>query len=137
MRQISFSKYASICRCSYKNSRRHPWMQSSMRAAQFAPFAALSGHEEAIKKVCQYLEEQALPAEDDLQDIKRQLDYLKQADRQLISISFIDKDNPDKIIQLTEKVKRIDEYNQAIVMESKQKIPFNHILQLEIKSIGI
>lgn len=137
MRQISFSKYASICRDSYKKSRRHPWMQSSMRAAQFAPFAALSGHEEAIKKVCQYLEEQALPAEDDLLQIKRQLDYLKQADKQLISISYIDKDKPDKIIQLTEKVKRIDEYNRVILTESKQKIPFNRILKLEIKSVEI
>lgn len=137
MRQISFSKYASICRGSYKKSRRHPWMQSSMRAAQFAPFAALSGHEEAIKKVCQYLEKQALPAGDDLLQIKRQLDYLKQADKQLISISYIDKDKPDKIIQLTEKVKRIDEYNRVILTESKQKIPFNRILKLEIKSVEI
>lgn len=112
-------------------------MKSATRAAQFAPFAALSGHEEAIKKVCQYLEEQALPAEDDLQEIKRQLDYLKQADKQLISVSFIDKDNPDKIMQLTERVKRIDEYSQVIVMESKQKIPFKLILKLEIKSIEL
>lgn len=137
MKDISPDKYASILKRSYTKSLHHPWMRESMRAAQFAPFAALSGHEEAIKKVCQYLEKQALPAEDDLLQIKRQLDYLKQAGKQLISISFIDKDNPDKIIQLTEKVKRIDEYNQAIVMESKQKIPFNRILQLEIKSIEI
>lgn len=137
MKPISFDKYSAICKRSYIKSRRHPWMKSAMRAAQFAPFAALSGHEEAIKKVCQYLEEQALPAEDDLQEIKRQLDYLKQADKQLISVSFIDKDNPDKIMQLTERVKRIDEYSQVIVMESKQKIPFKLILKLEIKSIEL
>lgn len=132
MKQISFSKYASICQCPYTKSRRHPWMQSSMRAAQFAPFAALSGHEEAIKKVCQYLEEQKLPAEDDLLEIKRQLDYLQQkTPKTAVKISFVEKNNPAKVIELTSKVKRLDEYNRVIITDNGQHISFNCILKIE------
>lgn len=32
-------------------SKRHPQMPLENRAAQFAPFAALTGYEEAIRKV--------------------------------------------------------------------------------------
>ena len=34
-------------------SKRHPWMSKMNRAAQFAPFAALTGHDEAINETAE------------------------------------------------------------------------------------
>lgn len=34
-------------------SKKHPQMSMLQRAAQFAPFAALTGHEEAIEETAQ------------------------------------------------------------------------------------
>ena len=44
--------YDDIINVDYEKikSKRHPWMSRSARAAQFAPFAALTGHDEAIEK---------------------------------------------------------------------------------------
>ena len=42
--------YSDIIDLEHPTSRRHPRMAAEMRAAQFAPFAALTGYEEAIEK---------------------------------------------------------------------------------------
>ena len=42
------SDYSDIINLEHPTSKRHPRMSMMQRAAQFAPFAALSGHEEAI-----------------------------------------------------------------------------------------
>ena len=41
-------KYEKIINEPYRKSDRHPHMSCHDRAAQFAPFAALSGYEEAV-----------------------------------------------------------------------------------------
>lgn len=42
-------KYESILNNTHHVSKRHPQMSMQNRAAQFAPFSALTGYEEAIK----------------------------------------------------------------------------------------
>ena len=42
------SRYEDIINLPHHVSSVHPYMNMSDRAAQFAPFAALSGYEEAI-----------------------------------------------------------------------------------------
>ena len=44
------NNYADIINLEHPTSKRHPRMSMMQRAAQFAPFAALSGHEEAINE---------------------------------------------------------------------------------------
>lgn len=43
--------YDDIINHPHHVSKRHPQMPLENRAAQFAPFAALTGYEEAIRKV--------------------------------------------------------------------------------------
>lgn len=46
------TKYEDIIDIDYEKvkSNRHPHMSKTARAAQFAPFAALTGHSEAIEE---------------------------------------------------------------------------------------
>ena len=44
------SEYDDIINLPHHVSRNHPQMSMYQRAAQFAPFAALTGHEEAIEE---------------------------------------------------------------------------------------
>lgn len=44
-------KYADIINIPYKKSGRHPHMPAAGRAAQFAPFAALTGYSDEIDKI--------------------------------------------------------------------------------------
>lgn len=43
-------EYEDIINLPHHVSKKHERMSMTNRAAQFAPFAALSGHEEAIEK---------------------------------------------------------------------------------------
>ena len=44
------NKYEDIINLPHHVSKKHPQMSLYERSAQFAPFAALTGHEDAIKE---------------------------------------------------------------------------------------
>ena len=48
--------YTDIIHLQHPTSRRHPRMPLIQRAAQFAPFAALTGHSEAIEETAHNFE---------------------------------------------------------------------------------
>ena len=49
-------KYDDIIEMEHPTSSKHPRMSLYNRAAQFSPFAALTGHEDAIKKTARLVE---------------------------------------------------------------------------------
>lgn len=49
-------KYKEIINHPHYEPKRHPRMSKEMRAAQFAPYAALHGHAGAIKKTAKLAE---------------------------------------------------------------------------------
>ncbi len=51
------SKYAAILHAPHHVSKTHPHLSAQQRAAQFAPFAALSGYEEAIEETTRQVDE--------------------------------------------------------------------------------
>ena len=59
MEKMDISKYEDMLELSHPVSKRHPQMPRRDRAAQFAPFAALTGHQEVIRQT-----EQAHVSED-------------------------------------------------------------------------
>ena len=54
----SEEKYGDILNLPHHQSKVHPQMSIYDRAAQFSPFAALTGHEDAIKETARLTEEQ-------------------------------------------------------------------------------
>ena len=60
----SEEKYRDILNLPHHRSKVHPQMSIYDRAAQFSPFAALTGHEAAIKETARLTEEQVELDED-------------------------------------------------------------------------
>lgn len=56
MKPMEHQKYEDIINLPHHVSKKHPQMPLLDRAAQFAPFAALAGHEEAIRKTARQRE---------------------------------------------------------------------------------
>lgn len=50
------AKYAEIINHPHYEPKHHPRMPKEMRAAQFAPYAALSGHAGAIRRTAKFAE---------------------------------------------------------------------------------
>lgn len=49
-------KYDEIINHPHYEPKNHPRMSREMRAAQFAPYAALAGHSEALRKTAKFAE---------------------------------------------------------------------------------
>ena len=49
-------KYDEIIKHPHYEPKRHPRMSREMRAAQFAPYAALAGHGDAVRRTAKFAE---------------------------------------------------------------------------------
>ena len=56
--------YSDIIGLEHPTSRKHPRMAAEMRAAQFAPFAALTGYDEAIEETAMRQQAEVIERDD-------------------------------------------------------------------------
>lgn len=68
--------YEDIVNLPHPVSRRHPQMPMENRAAQFAPFAALTGHDSAIAETARTTDSDIELSAEQLQELSRRLNYV-------------------------------------------------------------
>ena len=56
-------KYDDIINMPYIKSKKRPWLTMAERGAQFSPFAALTGFEDAIDEMAKIVEEEVISKE--------------------------------------------------------------------------
>ena len=56
-------KYEDMLYMEHPTSMKHPRMKPEMRAAQFSPFAALTGYDDAVKETAVRVEDHVLEEE--------------------------------------------------------------------------
>ncbi len=128
--------YDDIIDLPHPTSPVHPAMLVADRAAQFMPFAALTGYGEAIDETGRRTEERAELEEDEysLLDEKLQLLQERSDQRPEISVTYF---RPDArkaggaYVTVTGRIRKIDGYERSLVMEDGTKIPLREIVGLE------
>lgn len=129
-------KYNDIINLPHYVSKKRSQMSLEARSAQFSPFAALTGYDDAIKETSRLTKERKY-IEDCLKEI---LDSKLQIIKQQISlkpkISFTyfvpdEKKSGGSYMTVVGCVKKIDEYNELIVLDNKIKIPILEIIKIE------
>ena len=103
-----------------------------LRAAQFAPFAALTGHDEAVKETAR-LTDQRIELDE---YANRRLNYIKEhiEDEQMFSITYFlpdKKKDGGRYVTATDFVVKIKDYENTVVMYDKSEIPIPDILMIE------
>lgn len=129
-------KYDYIIDLPHHVSKTHPQMPLSDRAFQFAPFAALTGHHEAVRETARLTDERAELNEDILAALDMQLKYLEKHldERPDILLTYFTPDSKKKGGSYTTaagQVKRIDEYKRAVVLTDGTHIPIYDIVDIE------
>ncbi len=127
--------YDDIINLTHYVSKKHPQMSLYARSAQFAPFAALTGYEDAVKETARETDKR-IEIDDELKsilDMKLQIlqEYINK--KLEISITYfvpdIKKDG-GKYVTIIGIVKKIDNYNQIMTLADKREIQINEIIDI-------
>ena len=129
-------KYDEIMGLSHHISKTRPQMPMSDRAAQFAPFAALTGYDAAIKETGRLTDErieldvEALSA----LDMKYQLLMEALDEAPEVTITYFQPDERKaggKYLTATGAVKKVDDFERRITMQDGTKIPMDDVLSID------
>lgn len=129
-------KYDDIINLPHHVSKKRPQMSLHDRAAQFSPFAALTGHKAAINETARLTDEKQILSEDVIVKLNEQLNLIKEniGTNQTVTITYFVPDNKKSggaYISHTGVVKKIDEYNHTVILTDKTVIPIEQISEIQ------
>ena len=126
-------KYDDIINLPHHVSENHPQMSMQARAAQFSPFAALSGHGDAIRETERLTDAQRDLDEDVVAGINRTLQEIQSQDHPEVSIVYFQPDSRKDggaYVSARGRVKRIDQVSGTLVLTNGNEIPIGMILDI-------
>lgn len=130
------NKYDEILSLPHHVSKTRPQMPMADRAAQFAPFAALTGYDAAIKETGRLTDErieldvEALSA----LDMKYQLLMEALDEAPEVTITYFQPDERKaggKYVSAVGAVKKIDDFERRITMRDGTRIPTDDVLSID------
>ena len=133
---MTTGKYDDIIDLPHKQSNRRPHMPLIDRAAQFSPFAALTGHDAAIKETARLTDWKVELDEYRKEELDSQLQQILEhiAERPEVVITYFRPDEHKEggaYVTHNGSVKKIDEYEQIILMTDGTRIPIEDIAEIE------
>ena len=129
-------KYDDILFLPHPTSRKHPRMSAMDRAAQFSPFAALTGYEETIEETGRLTEQPVELWEDARMELDRRQQILLENAALFpdISVRFFSPDSKKEggaYVTVSGRIKSVDPVNRVLLLQSGTQIPLDSILALE------
>lgn len=127
------SKYDDIINLPHHVSKTRKPMSMVNRAAQFAPFAALSGHDAAIAETARLTIEKPELSMDELNKLSRRLVYATKRELE-VRITYF---HPDALklggstIEVEGRIRTVDQLANQIVLTNHLTIPLDHIIRIE------
>lgn len=115
---------------------KHPHLGIDSRAAQFAPFAALTGYDSAVKETAR-LTKKKIELSDELKEvINCKLNYIENniEDKNIITVTYFikdDKKDGGRYDNYSGIIKRINNVERFIKFEDNKLIEFDDILSLD------
>ena len=129
------SKYDDLLNKPHHVSKTRKQISQYDRAAQFAPFAALTGYGEAINETGRIVEKRKTLTEEEQDIISSRLFQINERIKEKIEVTvihFVSDKKKDGGFYKSYKgvVKKVDEYEQRLVFEDKTRIQFEDLLSL-------
>ena len=130
------SKYDEIINFPHHVSKTRPQMPMSDRAAQFSPFAALTGYDSAIKETGRLTDEKIDLDEESMTALNMRYQMLTDAltEGPEVRITYFKPDERKSggaYVTITGAVRKIDDFEQTIIMQDGTRIPMGDVLSLE------
>ena len=129
------NRYDEIMGLLHHVSKTRPQMPMSDRAAQFAPFAALTGYDSAIKETGRLTDERIELDEEALTALDRKYQLLMDTldDAPEVTITYFQPDERKaggQYVSATGTVKKVDTFGRRILLQDGTRIPLDSIFDL-------
>lgn len=130
------SKYDDIINLERPISNKRTPMSIESRAAQFAPFSALTGYSEAVKETARLTDNKKILSDGIKEVINEKINYIKNNLKSIgeVQITYFIKDKKKsggKYTTITGLVKKIDINNCLIYMVNGTIISFDNISNID------
>ena len=130
------TKYEDILNLSHHVSKTRPQMPMSDRAAQFAPFAALTGYDSAIKETGRLTDEKIEIDEEALTALNMRYQLLIDAldEEPEVEITYFKPDERKaggEYVTATGAVIKVDDFERLITMRDGTRIPMDDVLSID------
>ena len=128
-------KYDDIINLPHHVSKRHPQMSLQNRAAQFSPFAALTGHEAAIQETARLTDSFIELSEDRKERLDEQLQMIMEnlAQKPECEITYFQPDERKtggSYVTVCGRIKKVDRFEQKIMFTDGTALPINHLFAI-------
>lgn len=128
-------KYDDIIHLPHHVSSTRPHMPMTDRAAQFMPFRALTGYEDAVRETARYTDERIELTEDEkaLLDMRLQKLADEISNQPKVTLTYF---RPDKkkaggaYICVTGQLKKIDDHEGYLILTGGERILIEDILEI-------
>ncbi|WP_337593800.1 hypothetical protein [Vescimonas sp.] len=129
------NRYDEIMGLPHHVSKTRPQMPMSDRAAQFAPFAALTGYDSAIKETGRLTDERIELDEEALTALDRKYQLLMDTldDAPEVTIIYFQPDERKaggQYVSATGTVKKVDTFGRRILLQDGTRIPLDSVFDL-------
>lgn len=133
--------YDDMINLPHHTSPSHPPMSAHDRAAQFSPFAALTGYGSAINETGRLTDKKVELDEYSKADLNEKLsiiqDQMEEQTEVIITYFQLDKKKSGgAYITAAGCVKKIDAYERTLVMQDSMKIPIEDIIEIDGELFG-
>ncbi len=132
-------KYDDIIDLPHFVSKKYPQISMRDRAAQFSPFAALTGYDAEIKETTRLTDRRIELDEDVLDKLNERLYILRKVldDGSVypeVRITYFEKDlkkDGGKYITVSGRVRKIHEYRNIVIFEDGTEVPVHDISDID------
>ena len=129
-------KYDDIINLEHHVSTKHSRMSLENRSAQFAPFSALTGYEEAVTEEARITESRIDIDEEAKIEVNEKLNYItKHLDKNIIvSVTYFEKDKKKQggsYKTIKGIIKKIDDFRKTIEMQTGEIIKIEELKKIE------
>ncbi|MCM1200658.1 MAG: YolD-like family protein [Bacteroides fragilis] len=129
-------KYDDIINLPHHESAKHPKMPALDRAAQFLPFAALTGYDAAVRETARLTDYRIELDEMKKEELRGSLQMLRErlAQKPEVIITYFVPDTRKEggaYLSVRGTIKKIDEAGYRLIMDSGTVIPIEEIYEIE------
>ena len=131
-----YHRYDDIISLPHPVSRTHPQMSLWDREAQFAPFAALTGHGAAIRETARLTEDFAQPDGDSRESLDGKLSVLLEhlGEGPQVTVTFFQPDERKAggaYVSVSGRVRKVDTWKRELVLADGTAVPMEYVIEME------